>query len=137
MSNIYKQAAQTKLRFASKRGLLTVEDLFTLPLSQGEINLRDLAIAVNKKLAKSDTDIPDFLADEQTAQTVEQQVYQLQLDVLKDVIETRKEEIAAATNAQKRNQERAAIRDLIAKKKQGNLEGLSLEELEEKLQEIN
>ncbi len=137
MSNIYKQAAQTKLRFESKRGLLTVEDLFTLPLSQGEINLRDLAIAVNKKLAKSDTDIPDFLADEQTAQTVEQQVYQLQLDVLKDVIETRKEEIAAATNAQKRNQERAAIRDLIAKKKQGNLEGLSLEELEEKLQEIN
>ena len=137
MSNIYKQAAQTKLRFESKRGLLTVEDLFTLPLSQGEINLRDLAIAVNKKLAKSDTDIPDFLADEQTTQTVEQQVYQLQLDVLKDVIETRKEEIVAATNAQKRNQERAAIRDLIAKKKQENLEGLSLEELEEKLQEIN
>lgn len=108
----------------------------TLPLSQGEINLRDLAIAVNKKLAKSDTEIPDFLANEKTVQTAEQQVYQLQLDVLKDVIETRKEEIAAATNAQKRNQERAAIRELIAKKKQENLEGLSLEELEEKLQEI-
>lgn len=136
MSNIYKQAAQQKLRFESKRDLLTTEDLFTLPLSQGEINLRDLAITVNKKLAKSDTDIPDFLADDQKAQTAEQQTYQLQLDVLKDIIETRKEEITAATNAQKRNQERAAIRDLIAKKKQENLEGLSLDELEEKLQEI-
>ena len=55
---------------------------------------------------------------------------------MKDIIETRKEEITAATNAQKRNQERAAIRDLIAKKKQENLDGLSLDELEEKLQEI-
>lgn len=137
MSNIYKQAAQTKLRFESKRGLLTVEDLFLLPLSKGEINLRDLAIAVNKKLAKSDTDIPDFLTDEHQEQTEDQQRYQLQLDILKDVIETRKEEIQAAIDAHKRNQERAAIRDLIAKKKQGNLEGLSLEELEEKLQEIN
>ena len=136
MSNIYKQAAQTKLRFASKRGYLTVEDLFTLPLSKGEINLRDLAITVNKKLAKSDTDIPDFLADEHQEQTEDQQRYQLQLDILKDVIETRKEEIQAAIDAHKRDQERAAIRELIAKKKQQNLKDLSIDELEAKLKNI-
>lgn len=136
MSNIYKQAAQTKLRFASKRGFLTVEDLFLLPLSQGEINLRELTIAVNKNLAESNTDVPDFLTDEQQEQTEDQQRYQLQLDILKDVIETRKEEIQAAIDAHKRNQERSAIRELIAKKKQQNLENLSVEELEEKLQEI-
>lgn len=136
MSNIYKQAAQTKLRFTSKRGFLTVEDLFLLPLSQGEINLRELTIAVNKNLAESNTDVPDFLTDEQQEQTEDQQRYQLQLDILKDVIETRKEEIQAAIDAHKRNQERSAIRELIAKKKQQNLENLSVEELEEKLQEI-
>ena len=114
-----------------------MEDLFLLPLSQGEINLRELTIAVNKNLAESNTDVPDFLTDEHQEQTEDQQRYQLQLDILKDVIETRKEEIQAAIDAHKRNQERAAIRDLIAKKKQGNLEGLSLEELEEKLQGIN
>ena len=136
MSNIYKQAAQQKLRFTSKRGFLTVEDLFLLPLSQGEINLRELTIAVNKNLAESNTDVPDFLTDEQQEQTEDQQRYQLQLDILKDVIETRKEEIQAAIDAHKRNQERSAIRELIAKKKQQNLENLSVEELEEKLQEI-
>ena len=136
MSNIYKQAAQQKLRFKSKRGVLTVEDLFLLPLSQGEINLRELTIAVNKNLAESNTDVPDFLTDEQQEQTEDQQRYQLQLDILKDVIETRKEEIQAAIDAHKRNQERSAIRELIAKKKQQNLENLSVEELEEKLQEI-
>lgn len=61
---------------------------------------------------------------------------QLQFDILKDVIETRKEENQQSTEAYKREQERAAIRELIAKKKQENLEGLSLDELEEKLQEI-
>ena len=136
MSNIYKQAAQQKLRFKSKRGVLTVEDLFLLPLSQGEINLRELTIAVNKNLAESNTDVPDFLTDEYQEQAEDQQRYQLQLDILKDVIETRKEEIQAAIDAHKRNQERSAIRELIAKKKQQNLENLSVEELEEKLQEI-
>ena len=136
MSNIYKQAAQQKLRFKSKRGVLTVEDLFLLPLSKGEINLRELTIAVNKNLAESNTDVPDFLTDEYQEQAEDQQRYQLQLDILKDVIETRKEEIQAAIDAHKRNQERSAIRELIAKKKQQNLENLSVEELEEKLQEI-
>ena len=97
MSNIYKQAAQQKLRFESKRGLLTTEDLFTLPISKGEISLLNLAIAVIKKLTKSDTEIPDFLSDEASAflpdeasaQTKERQLLQLQFDILKDVIETR------------------------------------------------
>ena len=136
MSNIYKQAAQQKLRFKSKRGVLTVEDLFLLPLSQGEINLRELTIAVNKNLAESNTDVPDFLTDEQQEQTEDQQRYQLQLDILKDVIETRKEEIQAAIDAHKRDQERAAIRELIAKKKQQNLKDLSIDELEAKLKNI-
>lgn len=136
MSNIYKQAAQQKLRFESKRGLLTTEDLFTLPISKGEINLRDLAIAVNKKLTKSDTEIPDFLSDEASTQTKEQQLLQLQLDILKDIIETRKEENQQATETYKRDQERASIRELIAKKKQENLEDLSIDELEAKLENI-
>ena len=136
MSNIYKQAAQQKLRFKSKRGVLTVEDLFLLPLSQGEINLRELTIAVNKNLAESNTDVPDFLTDEQQEQTEDQQRYQLQLDILKDVIETRKEEIQAAIDAHKRDQERAAIRERIAKKKQQNLKDLSIDELEAKLKNI-
>ena len=136
MSNIYKQAAQQKLRFESKRGLLTTEDLFTLPISKGEINLRDLAIAVNKKLTKSDTEIPDFLSDEASTQTKEQQLLQLQLDILKDVIETRKEENQQVTEAYKRDQERAVIRELIAKKKQENFEDLSIDELEAKLESI-
>ena len=136
MSNIYKQAAQQKLRFESKRGLLTTEDLFTLPISKGEINLRDLAISVNKKLTKFDTEIPDFLSDEASTQTKEQQLLQLQLDILKDVIETRKEENQQVTEAYKRDQERAAIRELIAKKKQENFEDLSIDELEAKLESI-
>lgn len=135
MSNIYKQASQQKLRFESKRGLLTTEDLFTLPISKGEISLRNLAIAV-KKLTKSDTEIPDFLSDEASAQTKEQQLLQLQFDILKDVIETRKEENQQSTEAYKRDQERAAIRELIAKKKQQNLEDLSIDELEAKLKNI-
>ena len=137
MSNIYKQAAQQKLRFESKRGVLTVEDLFLLPLSQGEINLRELTIAVNKNLAESNTDVPDFLTDEYQEQAEDQQRYQLQLDILKDVIETRKEEIQAVIDAHKRDQERAAIRELIAKKKQQNLKDLSIDELEAKLKNID
>ena len=61
---------------------------------------------------------------------------QLQFDILKDVIETRKEENQQSTEAYKRDQERAAIRELIAKKKQQNLEDLSIDELEAKLKNI-
>ena len=49
--------------------------------------------------------------------------------------ETRKEENQQSTEAYKRDQERAAISELIAKKKQ-HLEDLSIDELEAKLKNI-
>lgn len=43
MQNIFEQAVRQKLRFQTVRGLLTVEQLWDLPLDKGEVNLYQIA----------------------------------------------------------------------------------------------
>lgn len=134
--SIYKKALQSKLRISSKRGMLTVEDLFQLPLSNGEVNLVDLARGVYDKLGQTSTNVPDFLSGIAVKKSKEAEQLQLTFDVLKDVIETRQKEIQEMADTQKRQQEKSMIQELIAKKEHANLENLSVEELKAKLAEI-
>ena len=49
---MFEKASRMKLRFNTQRGVLSVEDLWDLPL----IQLDNIAIALNKKLQESKTE---------------------------------------------------------------------------------
>ena len=130
--NIYKYAAQVGLRFPSRRGELTVEQLFDLPLKTTVVNgidLNGIAIAVNNQLKAlgEESFVEDSSSDpKKTALTV-------QLAILKDVIKTKQDENKAALLKREKAEQRKKILDAMAAKKDAALSAASLEDLEKQL----
>lgn len=129
-ADIYKYAAQKKLRFPSVRGDLTVEQLFELPLkATNGFDLDSVARNINGALkgVTEESFVEDATTDPRKAGLT------IALDVVKDVIKTRQEENAAARNKANKAIERKKLLDAIAAKKDQALTAASLEDLEKKL----
>ena len=125
MSN-YKQASRLGLRFQTSKGLLSVEQLWQL----GVTDLSNAIKAVKKILKVTDDDDLSFLIDSKGVVDVENQ---LRFDILKDIYVTRKEDNAAIRDQALIKEHNQKILELIAEKKEGDLKGLSVEELEKLL----
>lgn len=133
MSNIFKKAAKLKLRFPSVKGLLTVEQLYDLPLtSKAGFDLDSVAKTVNGYLR---------LASEEsfvnTKPNLEQTLNQLCLDIVKEVIADRIAENEANANALVRRHEREKLLEVLQGKKDAALANLTEAELEEKIRALS
>lgn len=134
MSDIFKYAAQHKLRFPSARGDLTVEQLFQLPLkSQTGFDLDTVARTINGELkgVSEESFVEDTSADPR------KQALTVSLDIVKDVIATKQAENRAALDKTRKSAERKKLLDVIAAKKDEKLSQSSLDELEKKLAELD
>lgn len=134
MSDIYKFAAQNGLRFASKKGELTVEQLFDLPLkSQTGFDLDTVAKGINAQLkgVTEESFVENATADPR------KQALSIALDIIKDVIATKQAENRAALDRANRQAEKNKLRDLIASKKNEKLNQESIEELQKKLEALD
>lgn len=125
---MFEQATRAKIRFETERGLLSVEDLWDLPLqSLRGVNLDDIAVGLDRQLKDSST--VSFVDDAPKTNAT----LQLKFDVVKRVIDVKKEEARAAGVAAERRATKARILEIIAKKQDATLENASIEELEAKL----
>lgn len=132
MSNLYKQAAKHKVRFASGKGLLHVEDLFDLPLtSKSGLDLDTVAKTVNKELKELGEE--SFVENTNNSK---REALQLKLDIVKDVIHTRQEEAKARTEELVKNQQRQKLLAALENKREEELNNLSPEEIEKRLAEL-
>ena len=119
---MFKQASKMKLRFATEKGGLSVEQLWELNQSQLSTAIK----AVKKVMVKNDDDELSFLEYNKVVDVE----MQLRFDILKDVYLTKKkeaEEIRDAATIKAHNQK---IDALIADKQESNLKELSIEDLE-------
>jgi hypothetical protein len=137
METMFVYASRIKLRFNSPRGLLTVEDLWDLPLqsTSGKANLDDIAKALFKKLQETEV---SFVKPEGTAADDKSEVLRTQvaLDIVKHIIAVKiaeRDEAAAATRNRQRKQH---ILGIIAQKENEALLGSSLDDLRKMLDEI-
>ena len=126
MNNVFEKASRAKLRFATARGNLSVEQLWDLPLDKGEVNLynlaQDLLTQVADKPAEKLSFFSKAVAVDETAE--------LKFEIVKHIVTVRVAEAEAQqTEAIKRTQ-RQELDALIAAKKAEAKQGLSLEELE-------
>lgn len=122
---MYKKAAQLGLRIPTAKGNLSVEQLFTLNLS--ELNVT--AVALNEKIEKLPS--KSFLETSKK----EDEVLKLQFDIALDVLNTKKalqEELLLRKTKKAKNEK---ILALMAEKEDSNLKNLSLEELKAMLEE--
>ena len=115
-------ASRMKVRFDTAKGLLSVEDLWDLPLNDGRVNLDDIAIALLREL-KGATE--SFVNKAKSAN----EELKIKFDVVVHVIETRLKELEEAKMARLRAEKKSQILEIIARKENKDLEEKSLDEL--------
>lgn len=122
--SMFEQAIRLKLRFDSAKGLLSVEDLWDLPLTSARgTNLDDIARDLYTQL-RSGNDV-SFVNPEKKSDTT----VQLRFDVVKHVIDTRLDENKAAANAAATKERKQKLLSIIEQKEGEALSSLSVEEL--------
>lgn len=125
---MYKEAIKAKLTFSSQRGLLSVQDLFDLRLTDLDTIAKDL----NRKL-KVETDEESFISTKSTlADTLT-----AKLDIVKDVIKDKMAEEESRKNAAAKRAERANLLNLIAEKEQEDMKSKSVADLRKQLAELD
>lgn len=124
---MYKEASKMKLRFATVKGNLSVEDLWDLSLT----TLDKLAVAIDEQISKNPK--KSFISES----TPEDKVSKLKLDILKDIINTKLEEKAKKDSEKQKISERNKLLEILAKKEEASLENLSIEELKKKIAELS
>lgn len=131
--NIFERAARAKLRFASSVGELTTEQLFDLPLATtgNRASLDRVAREVYGELKTYD-DI-SFIETKPEPRKVQ---LELQLEIVKHVIESKKADLAAVETRAKKAELRRQLTEVLAKKQGEQLEGLSVEDIQKKLAEL-
>lgn len=114
---MYKQASKMKLRFATSKGNLSVEDLWDLSLPA----LDRLAVSYDEELAKSPR--KSFITND----TPSNSELELKFNIVKDVITDKLKDKAA---------EKARLTELLAKKQSEKMESMSEDEIRQRLAEL-
>jgi hypothetical protein len=123
---MFEKASRLKLRFQTPKGQVSAEDLWDLSLPHLNIVAKDL----HKQLKESAE--PDFIEEKSAEDTVTK----LKFDLVIHIMDVKKEEQKARLVAAQRKEERTKLTELLARKREGALESLSVEEIEAKLKEL-
>lgn len=123
---MFKEASRIKLRFTSRKGDLTVEDLWDLPLTE----LNTIAKGLSQDLKDSKEE--NFL-EEKTAEDLETK---LGFDIVLDIIKTKQAVNKKKREAVDRKEKKEKIMALISEKKDEGLKQKSVEELEKELADL-
>lgn len=124
MSDLFERATRQKLRFETVAGNISVEDVWSLPLSRGKVNLNDLAKELNKEIKTFEEE--DFV--NKTSNSKNEDI-KLKFDIILHVIKYQTEQAEAKEKATLTLEKRRSIQALIEKKESQQLENLSIEEL--------
>ena len=123
---MYKEALQLNVRLVTPKGLLSIEQAFTLGMKDLEDSLR----TANDKLKGSeDDDSLSFLDSTKTVNRTDQ----LAFDILKDIYVTKRAKLDDAKEAKSVKEHNEVIFELIKKKEMEDLGNLSADELRKKL----
>jgi hypothetical protein len=127
-TNIFERASRIKVRFATEKGFLNVEDLWTLPLTK----LDTLAKNANKQLKNESEE--SFITPVKSSKNEE---LEGGFEILKHIISVRLKENEDAKIRSQRLEELSLLRNIQANKKVEELHNLSSEEIEKRIQELS
>ena len=119
---MYKQAARLGLRVPTTKGLLSVEQLWTLKLK----DLSDSLKLLKKNSTKTSDSELDFLEEVTTVDVVSE----LAFGIMKDIYLTKREEAKQIKEDAEVKAYNQKIIEIIARKQDQDLENKSLEELQ-------
>ena len=117
--NIFEKASKKKLRFATAKGGVSVEDLWDVPMA----TLNVIALALDKSL--SETANKSFIEDSPTVNSDDQ----LRFDVVKSIITTRRANKDAASKSAATKAQNARILEILARKEDAALNDMDPDDL--------
>jgi hypothetical protein len=131
----FVQASRQKLRFQTTKGILSVEQLWDLPLTSttGAVNLDSIAVEVFSKLENAP--VTSFVRTAPVL-TKDQQDDALRLEILKYIIAVKQEENALKLQQSAKAEEKRKLLELLAKKQEASMDNLSEEEVRKRLAEL-
>ena len=133
MDNLFLQATREKFRFQSNKGDLSVEQLWDMPLtSRTGFDLDTVAKAVNSDLKGANEE--SFV---NTTNNPAVSRLQNKLEVVKAIIEIKLAEAEAAKKRAEKAAERQRLMEVLHSKKDQELQGLSVEEIERRLSQLD
>lgn len=129
---MFEKATRQKLRFESTKGMLSVEDLWDLPLDSatGKANLNDVARSIYRDLKAEDQ--VSFVSVQQKTD----EVTQLKMDIAKHIIQVKLTEADVAKQLRDAKEKKQKIMEIMSRKQDAALESASLEDLEKMLAAI-
>ena len=130
--DIFEYASRNKLRFASSRGELTVEQLWDVPLrSRDDFNLDNIARGTSRGLKAA--------TEESFVETTKNPAHDrldTTLEVVKHVIAVKLAEEQEATQRQENRTEREKLLKILAEKQDGKLSELSEREIKKRIEAL-
>jgi len=123
---MFDKATRAKLRFTTDRGILSVEDVWDLSLTQ----LNTLAKSLRKKLKEAEEE--DFLNTKSESDVTDK----LRFDIVLHILETKKAEKLEREQASEIKIKRAKLLDAIAEKQEADLRNKPVEELLKELEAL-
>lgn len=131
--NIFERATRQKLRFSSIVGLLSVEDLWDLPLlaKADRPSLNEVAVEANAQLKAVGEE--SFVTVEPNPQ---RGVAELRMEIIKHIIAEKQAWAAAAEKKVKNAETRRQLLEALASKQAGAIAALTEDEIKAKLAEL-
>lgn len=131
-SNVFVKAIRLKLRFATSRGTLSVEDLFDLPLKDLDEKGQKIREALRSQGGGS------LLSDEAEGRKESQATERdrLRFEIIKEVIAIREADVAEKRERTRLQGEEAFLKRLLAARAEEEASSWSREEIEKRLAEL-
>ena len=126
--NNFEQATRGNVTFESTKGLLTIQDVWQLPMeSKNSVSLDSLSREINKQL--KETEEESFIAKK----TPKNVLLQLKMDLVLRIIEVCMEETEARKQASNIKAEEQELLELRAELEKESKKKMTLEEIDAKL----
>lgn len=122
---MFERASRLKIRYETSVGLLSVEDLWDLPLirGRGKLDLDEIAKSLHKEI--KDSDEVSFVVEQPKSNST----LQLKFDIVKHIIEVKLAEQKEALQSREKAEKRQKILQIIAEREDDALKTIPLEEL--------
>lgn len=131
IGDLFINATRDKTRFSSSKGLLSIDDLWDLPLN----DLDKIAVDLDK--CKVNGDRKSFLTNTDTKKDDNQLAIKRSFDIVVYIIGVKQEENAQRVAKSRVDKQREFLIDLKNKKQLEELEGLSTEDIDKRLAELS
>lgn len=131
---LFKRATLNKFKYPSARGFLTTEQLWDVPLRspRDDFNLDAIAQGINKRLKEADEE--SFVT---ASKDPEKSLLEAKLEVVKEVIAYKLGQEEAKKMAAKNTAEKRKLLALMERKQEAELDNLSIEEIQKRLDALS